>query len=156
MEAPDRAEQGDPLAGSQVPGDTRSFMANKALVLAATLLAAGPALAQESPPVYTRADTLRGDWTTPGRAWWDVTFYDLHLAIDPADSDTYDGPRRRIELSSALAARLGLSEGDLMELATPTSGSALRGWVHIANTAGDALSLGPVGRAVRGAGAPRG
>ena len=35
---------------------------------------------------YTRADTLRGSFTTPGRAWWDVTFYDLHVAIDPADS----------------------------------------------------------------------
>ena len=35
---------------------------------------------------YTRADTLRGSWTTPGRAWWDVAFYDLHVRINPADS----------------------------------------------------------------------
>src|SRR5207253_8806689 len=34
----------------------------------------------------TRADTLRGTWTTPGRAWWDVTFYDLHVAIQPRDT----------------------------------------------------------------------
>ncbi|HJU86086.1 MAG TPA: M1 family metallopeptidase [Gemmatimonadota bacterium] len=56
-------------------------------IVLATLLAAAPAFAQDSEPeVYTRADTLRGDWTTPGRAWWDVTFYDLHIAIDPPDS----------------------------------------------------------------------
>src|SRR5262249_12094904 len=36
--------------------------------------------------VYTRADTLRGSYTTPARAWWDVTFYDLHVTISPADS----------------------------------------------------------------------
>ena len=36
--------------------------------------------------VPTRADTLRGSWTTPGRNWWDVKFYDLHVTINPADS----------------------------------------------------------------------
>ena len=56
--------------------------------IAAILLLLSPGLAtsQESPEVYTRADTLRGSWTTPARAWWDATFYDLHVAIDPADS----------------------------------------------------------------------
>jgi aminopeptidase N len=34
---------------------------------------------------FTRADTLRGS-ITPERAWWDVTFYDLHLRLDPSDS----------------------------------------------------------------------
>jgi aminopeptidase N len=29
---------------------------------------------------------LRGTWTTPARAWWDVTFYDLHVAIQPKDT----------------------------------------------------------------------
>jgi aminopeptidase N len=48
-------------------------------------LAAGDAGAQE-PPAYTRADTLRGSFDTPGRAWWDVEFYDLRVAINPADS----------------------------------------------------------------------
>ena len=37
-------------------------------------------------PKTSRADTLRGSYTTPGRSWWDVTFYDLHVAISPADS----------------------------------------------------------------------
>jgi len=35
--------------------------------------------------VYTHADTLRGS-NGPGRAWWDATFYDLHVRVDPADS----------------------------------------------------------------------
>jgi hypothetical protein len=34
----------------------------------------------------SRADTLRGSFTTPGRRWWDVTFYDLHVDVRPADS----------------------------------------------------------------------
>lgn len=34
---------------------------------------------------FTRADTLRGT-ITPQRAWWDVTFYDLHVTIHPEDS----------------------------------------------------------------------
>jgi len=37
-------------------------------------------------PKRSRADTLRGSFTTPGRRWWDVTFYDLHVAIQPNDS----------------------------------------------------------------------
>jgi aminopeptidase N len=35
---------------------------------------------------YTRADTLRGSFTTLWRVWWDVVFYDLQVAVDPADS----------------------------------------------------------------------
>lgn len=34
---------------------------------------------------FTRADTLRGS-DGPHRAWWDVTYYDLQVRIDPADS----------------------------------------------------------------------
>lgn len=57
------------------------------LALTAMLLAAsfGPTAAQTA-PTFTRADTLRGSFTTSGRAWWDVTFYDLHVTITPADS----------------------------------------------------------------------
>ena len=35
---------------------------------------------------FTHADTLRGSLTSPARTWWDVAFYDLHVAIRPADS----------------------------------------------------------------------
>lgn len=48
---------------------------------AVAALAGGPASAQS--PGFTRADTLRGS-NGPERAWWDVTFYDLNVAIDPA------------------------------------------------------------------------
>ncbi len=34
---------------------------------------------------FTHADTLRGS-NTPERAWWDATFYDLHVKVDPTDS----------------------------------------------------------------------
>lgn len=37
-------------------------------------------------PKTSRADTLRGSFTTPARAWWDVSFYDLHVSINPTDS----------------------------------------------------------------------
>ncbi len=33
----------------------------------------------------THADTLRGS-NGPARAWWDATFYDLHVRVNPADS----------------------------------------------------------------------
>jgi len=52
-----------------------------ALALAAS--AAG-ARAQTA-PAYTHADTLRG-FDGPGRAWWDVAFYDLHVRVGAADS----------------------------------------------------------------------
>ena len=59
----------------------------RCLPAAAALIAglAAPLNAQ-TPHAYTRADTLRGSWDTPGRRWWDVTFYDLHVRVNPADS----------------------------------------------------------------------
>ena len=55
-----------------------------------TVLAVAPAnlpsqTAPVKPPVPTHADTLRGS-NTPERAWWDATFYDLHVKVSPADS----------------------------------------------------------------------
>ena len=55
-----------------------------ALLAALTLVASGAAHAQDTTR-YTHADTLRGS-NGPGRAWWDVTFYDLHVRLHPADS----------------------------------------------------------------------
>lgn len=51
-----------------------------AIALLGCLLAL-PLAAQETPRP-TRADTLRGT-ITPQRAWWDVTFYDLDVRVDP-------------------------------------------------------------------------
>ena len=42
-------------------------------------------LAAQDTTRYTRADTLRGS-NGPARAWWDATFYDLHVRVNPADS----------------------------------------------------------------------
>jgi aminopeptidase N len=50
-------------------------------LLAALLVV--PATLQAQP--FTRADSLRGS-IGPARAWWDVAFYDLHIAVNPADS----------------------------------------------------------------------
>ena len=46
---------------------------------------AGAQAVAPSPPVFTRADTIRGS-NTPERAWWDAAFYDLHVKVNPADS----------------------------------------------------------------------
>jgi hypothetical protein len=53
----------------------------------ATCLTLCPALAAaaQEPPRFTHADTLRGS-NTAGRAWWDATFYDLHVRVNPGDS----------------------------------------------------------------------
>jgi aminopeptidase N len=55
-----------------------------ALALAAPAAAFAPLAAQEA-PAFTRADSLRGG-NGPGRSWWDVSFYDLRVAVNPADS----------------------------------------------------------------------
>ena len=57
----------------------------RTLMTLAFLLLALPPLVAAQEPAFTRADTLRGS-ITPERAWWDVTFYDLHVRLDPSDS----------------------------------------------------------------------
>jgi aminopeptidase N len=66
-----------------------------ALVLLAAL--ANSAIAQTDRP-FSHADTLRGSTTAPERTWWDVTFYDLHVTISPADSSIrgYNGITYRV------------------------------------------------------------
>jgi aminopeptidase N len=54
-----------------------------ALALGLAPLALGAQDTTQRP--FTRADTLRGSITAQ-RAWWDVTFYDLHVTVSPADS----------------------------------------------------------------------
>ena len=87
------------------------------LVVALLLPECSPLVAQQSPaavvrpdsaararprpryvPKGTRADTLRGSFTTPERSWWDVTFYDLHVSISPRDSSIagYNGITYRV------------------------------------------------------------
>ncbi|MEP6474666.1 MAG: M1 family metallopeptidase, partial [Gemmatimonadota bacterium] len=55
--------------------------------LAAVLLLAPLSfLAAQGDSVFSHADTLRGSLTAPERNWWDVTYYDLHVKVMPADS----------------------------------------------------------------------
>jgi aminopeptidase N len=49
------------------------------------LSSAGLIDAQEPGKVFSHADTLRGS-NGPSRSWWDVSFYDLHVKVNPADS----------------------------------------------------------------------
>jgi aminopeptidase N len=54
------------------------------LAAAVAFATAGTASAQRD-TLFTHADTLRGS-NTRQRAWWDATFYDLHVTVQPADS----------------------------------------------------------------------
>jgi aminopeptidase N len=60
--------------------DMRRFLLG--LVLLPVL--AIPSAGQER-TTFSRIDTLRGT-NSPQRSWWDVVFYDLHVAISPSDS----------------------------------------------------------------------
>lgn len=55
---------------------------------------------------YTRQDTLRGS-ITPERAWWDLTFYHLDIAVNPADSTIYG--------SNTVTYRV-ITESDVMQI----------------------------------------
>jgi aminopeptidase N len=91
------------------------------LLLLALVALASP-LAAQSPKVYGRADSLRGGIDSPGRNWWDVTFYDLHVRIAPADSTirgwngiTYrvmgEGKELQIDLMTPLVVDSIVQEG---------------------------------------------
>ena len=78
-------------------------------------------LSAQRPEIFTHADTIRGS-NTPERAWWDVTFYDLHVAVSPSDSSikgwngiTYrvTGPARdmQIDLQQPLEVDSMLQDG---------------------------------------------
>lgn len=77
-----------------MPASPRSAARAAATLIALPLAAAAarPAAAQHTAEVttprvrtFTHADSLRGT-VGPARAWWDVTFYDLRLRVNPADS----------------------------------------------------------------------
>ncbi len=72
------------------------------------------------------------------------------VAMQAAEQDEFDGPRRRIRVPPGIAARLGVSDGALVELATDTCGSALRGWVCI-DASASGVPMGPRGLGVLGA-----
>jgi aminopeptidase N len=49
------------------------------------VVAASTSVAAQERRAFTHADTLRGS-IGPAREWWDVSFYDLHVRVDPKDS----------------------------------------------------------------------
>lgn len=55
------------------------------LLLGSLGFAAVTSARAQGTPAFTHADTLRGS-IGPARVWWDVTFYDLHVRVNPADS----------------------------------------------------------------------
>ncbi len=61
----------------------------KHFLFIALLLAVFTVASAQEVPQFTRQDTLRGA-ITPERAWWDLTYYHLHVKVNPADS-TFQG-----------------------------------------------------------------
>ena len=55
---------------------------------------------------FTRADTLRGS-ITPERAWWDVTYYDLKVSVNPSE--------KTIEGSNTITYKV-LEPNDVMQI----------------------------------------
>ena len=81
----------------------RSILFAACLATCATLPLSG-----QQARVFTRADTLHGS-NTPERAWWDAEFYDLHVAVHPADSSItgWNGITYRV-LTSATVMQIDL------------------------------------------------
>src|SRR5690242_19175023 len=75
------------------------------IAIAFLLVPAAIAQAQDTTG-FTHADSIRGS-NGPARAWWDVTFYDLHVRVESADSSVrgYNGIVYRV-----------LAAGDTMQI----------------------------------------
>ena len=67
------------------------------------------------------ATETRREELSEGRVW---------VTLELANEELSDGPRRLFGVSSALAGRLSVTDGDLMELVTGT-GAPLRAWTRI-------------------------
>ncbi len=80
------------------------------LTTAGLLVALASNTSAQNGQAYTRADTLRGSFSTPGRGWWDVAFYDLNVSIQPADSTT----RGRNAITYRVLAAANQMQIDLM------------------------------------------
>jgi len=117
------------------------------LLVAITLFPLGGALAQDT--TFTHADTLRGS-NGPGRAWWDATFYDLHVRVNPADSSmrgwngiTYrvlqPGQEMQIDLQVPLEVDSVVAEG--RQLAYRRDGNAFFVTLKARQRAGDVRTV---------------
>jgi N-methylhydantoinase B len=69
----------------------------------------------------------------------------VEASLEVANEELRDGPRRTFQVPKALARRLGVEDGGLVELSTGR-GAAVRGWVRVGEAEeGDWLRLGPSG-----------
>lgn len=96
---------------------------------------AAPELADaQTRQVFTHADTIRGS-NTPQRAWWDASFYDLHVKVNPADSSIsgYNGityrilktpPHREMQIDLQLPLVVDSIVQDGLELSARRDGNA--------------------------------
>lgn len=92
--------------------------------LAALVAALGVLTPSAYAQTFTRADTLRGS-NGPDRAWWNVTYYDLHVRIDPSDS-TIAGTNAIIyDVVAQGTGRLQIDLQPPMRLDSVTLGEAL-------------------------------
>ena len=64
----------------------------------------------------------------------------VSVAIEAANEEMFDRTRRQFRLSDAIARRLGVGDGDLVEITTG-KGAPVRGWTRIGG-GGPALSVG--------------
>lgn len=104
----------------------RSVDRPSAFLAALLLWATSPALAQgRDASTPTHADSVRGA-DNPSRAWWDVTFYDLHVRVNPADSGiggwngiTYrvrrPGQTMQLDLQAPLVLDSAVQDGQRLE-----------------------------------------
>jgi len=68
----------------------------------------------------------------------------VQVAVEPANEEMFDGPRRQFLVPKGVADRLGVDEGGIVELVAP-GGPPLRGWARLDAAADGALRLGPSG-----------
>lgn len=106
------------------------------------------AAAQGTAP-FTRADSLRGS-ITPERAWWDVTFYDLHVRVNPADSSirghtgiTYrvTGPSREMQIDLQMPIQADSMVQDGRKLTYRRDGNAFFVTLPSAQTVGSSKTV---------------
>ncbi len=100
------------MSGGPKPYTLHPLAMRAATLLIALALAPLPVAGQNA--ASTRADSLRGA-DGPGRSWWDVAFYDLHVRVNPSDSSvagwnriTYRVLRPAVEMQLDLQAPLSL------------------------------------------------
>lgn len=74
----------------------------------------------------------------------------VRVKLKSSADDDYDGTRRRIRISAGIAARIGVTDGGLVEIVATSCGGALRGWAKCDSQITE-VPMGPVGLSVLGA-----